>query len=629
MNTEKLYQIIGEFHTSSKTSIDRNVIMDSIEKFFSQIDQFHSQNFLNFLVEEYDDFSNCKNYFERVRSMANDLINSLQLSSKVAGITSLTKLWLRTNNHGIEEFVNYLIKMIQDTNRDLPYHIKTICSNCLLEIYYAKPEAIKIPYENVIEMANDNFIPTAFPELALAMKGQTDQISKYYEKRWWYCDPFENYLASDVYQPELPAVPNDHLLLHDLMKRNKVSKETALAMINSPLSGFGVSSILLGFKNTFSLDSDLLFTPFDTKEQIALKIQLLPPKIESIESNKILLDFVNQDANSPLVSSIFEISSRFNPDDLFVFFRKYYKITPQFDHHWVKLYNEQTPKIQHFIQSFLLEYPKREATIQVLLNNKPTLSIINEAKEKDIPALKEIIRHKSGSIEAYYAEEKLKEIDPQYKEDLIISKNKVMNPRFTKVTNIFTVINQNIHTSNKTAFSLSIEVNNNNEQIFAAAFHFSNPEYFEEDGIAIVPSITNACQIQFEMKPKKAGNCLLKSYCIFINLKGETIYSPIKDVSVNLSNLLVPHESDFDAIWSEGNESRLTLPMKFNDFYNKLNTNLKCTKEANLLKSLLKTPDNKIISIKATPNGNNTSIQFKAPSFDLLLVIDEYFKKFL
>ncbi|KAH0790403.1 hypothetical protein GPJ56_005699 [Histomonas meleagridis] len=645
LSVDGLYEIIQKFHSSAQIPYTETQIFDFIEKSFSHLEQCHSQNFLNFLVEEYKTFSSCKDYFKRVKNLSLILKNSSQLSSIIVGYTSLTKLWIQSADTvpGINEFIDELFKTSRDTNQ-VP-HVQTICSQCLLEIYNHYPDLIKIPYDTLIECCNLQ-VPTAFPELAIDMNGSTDQILDYYSKRWWYNSPFETTFVTSIFQPEYPLIPNDPILLHIFMTQNKVPRDTLLSLINTPLSSFGVSSVLLGFKDTFSFNGDSLFTPFDTKEQIASKSQLLPPLIESIETNSTLSDFVNHSPTSSIVSAVFEVASRFKPRDLFKFFRKYYEKTSNFDNHWVKLYETQNSKVQTMLRSYLLNYPKRESSIRIMLqNNIPTLSIINNITEDNSLILSEFINStKNDSLESITAINKLKQFNNNNEKTIETSHKNESNdntktPNLSIENSMFNIVDKVITTNDrtKTMILLSIEINGNlnnkNSQVYAARFQLSNPNYFVNDGISVVSSIINGCQVQFEMEPKKSGPCKLRACCIYTNVHGETKFSYLNDIDVTFGELLSPltNVNDFNNIWEKGIESRVTLQMKFNEFMRVINSTVLsngCIKENEIMKVMAVTPDGAQIAMKAFAIGNNTAVHFKAPNIEMLELVDEYLRTF-
>jgi hypothetical protein len=93
--------------------------------------------------------------------------------------------------------------------------------------------------------------------------------------------PFETATFAPICGMRSPGLVQDPLLLHAAMSARSVTKEDALTLMNSPLVQFGVTPVLLGFAGVFDFTGDGLFSPFDSREQIAAKIPLLPAQLAS------------------------------------------------------------------------------------------------------------------------------------------------------------------------------------------------------------------------------------------------------------------------------------------------------------------------------------------------------------
>lgn len=626
LQTDAIYDEMEKFYRTGQHQYPAEQIFESIEKGFQQLDPTNSQNFLNYLVEEFPFFSQINGVFERVQALAHTLINSETLSNKTIGITVMTKLWIAQpeGREGISDFVQSLFKSAQ-YNDQFP-HYCTICSQCLLEIYYSKPNAIQIPITQIYEAANGAVIPTAFPELLYAMSGPTKEITDLFDKRFWSMSPFETIQFEPTCKPTYPSVPNDPLLLHGALESNTVSQDTALSLINSPFSSFGVSSVLLGFNEKYSFDGPTLFNTFDSKEQIAAKACLLPPKMESIEQNPVLADFVNLPASNPIVSAVFDIASRFEPADLFKFFRSYFESTPFLDPLWVSLYQTQQDVVQSSLRVFLSQYISREATAKVLLmNNIPELPVINSIKNQELCSLISGIAQTAGTPASQLASEKLKEFGkapaPQ------ASSSSHIDPSSSPIT----LVDQPVITTSEqiTTISMPVEVNENvPTPLYAVSFIISNPEIFEKDDVYNVPTLSRGQQVSFHLKPKKVCSCKCAFSMMYSLSDGTIKYSRLDDLNVPAHALLSPTTNDFAQAWQSGEESRVIVPLSFQEFITLFNNTvfgMQCVREENRVQSVVITPSESSIPLTAFANGpTSTTVQFKAPTLQLLTIVDEF-----
>lgn len=660
ITTDKIYEIIESLNSGSTIDVQPEALLKTIEKCFSKgdkIEHIHCQNFLHFVVEQYTFFAGIKNLFTRVKELCTILINSKELSSKVTGITSQTKLWILSykENQGIEHFINYLYTNAADSNMnnlDNPPYLRSIYSQCLLELYYANPKLINYSYEQIIEASNSTFIPTEFPELAFSMKGESKEIEEYFKSRWWSFSPLETAVFSPSYVPPFPAVPNDPLLLHIAMEKKLVPQDTALSLINSPFSQFGVQSVLLGFKDSYKVDGDSLFTPFDSNELIAAKSQLLPPTIQSIEANPNLVDFISQDSNDSIVEAVFRIASRLGPQDLFLFFQKYFEKTPQFDEHWIQVYSIQQPQIQATLQCFLQQFPTRNASNIILLNSpSPSITSISNVNKDNYKELAPLLKNAttlSGTYQSAYAAEKLHSLlTSEIGEDVKQS----IQTKTTSNTQLDLMNDEQVYVSKSPLFKIDVmNINTNNiicttiNLIFAfddkadptldgkipfygVTFALSNDEYFSNEGVATVPQITDFAELRFKMKPKKAGNCFLACTCSFTTKDGQYVQCQLGNVKVTIDMFLSP-PNDPEALKTENEEeSRIVVPIPFDDFEAKISTCVfgrVAQRENCSLKAVVITPEVFTITLDAKGIENVTSVTFKAPTLELISLIDEF-----
>lgn len=665
ITNEKIYQIIEQMNSSISADVLPENLLKSIERGFAKLDKLdhvNSPNFLNFVVEEYNFFSGCKNIFERVKQMCTGLMNSNQLSSKVIGVTAQTKLWLNAHreNQGIEQFVEFLYKNATDNNlnnTDNPPHLRAVYSQCLLEIYYAIPERVNLTYEQVMETANSTLIPTSFPELAFLMKGESPEIEEYIQKRWWSLSPIETSFFSPTYSPPFPATPNDPLLLHTAMLKKLVPKETALSLLNSPLSQFGVQSVLLSFKDAYEFDGGSLFTPFDNNELIAAKSLLLPSSIQSIEKNTILADFIHQTPDSSIVIAVFSIASRFGPEDLFSFYRNYFESTPSFDKYWLHLYSKQPLNVQNTLRCFLQRFPERLITAKAILSSgSPTLAAVNQVNENNAVELAPLLKNSCsniGSIESAYAIGKLdsllstKSVGSSVKEAIGKSSytaNSENIENFQQLREInepqFLVIEQEVSSSNISITNIKLTIkykptgDDAPSTIYGITFTLSNKEYFSDPVTASIPLMTDTAQVSFEMRPVKAGNCNLAMSCSYTTAKGEPVRCIMNYLPLTIDMFLSPIEKEVDpSMNEESEESRRVLPIPFDKFGEKIK-NIVFGKHSHPLdkkkgiQTNLMTPDLHSISFEAISVENETSVMFKAPSLELLSLIDEFIKNY-
>ena len=624
---DQLYQVAEAFHSGEPVQFQPEQVLASVEKVFKP-DSADAQNFLNMIVEEYPFFKNCNNAFERVKGLAMQLMKSDHLSSKTTGFTGMTKLWinLKENTSGITEFTDFLFKTA--SNSEEPPHVRCVCSECIMAIWRACPAAIRQSPDQLIDAANGNLAPTMFSELAFCMGGASDKINEFYQKRWWSMAPFETVIFEPTYNPEYPTVPNDPLLLHAAMKAKSVPKDTALAMINSPLSGFGVPSVLLGFNNVFDVDGSELFTPYDSRGQVALKVKMLPPIIESIEKNPQVAEFVTHPEDSPTVAAVFEFASKLSTDDLFEFFREYYTETDHFDRFWVDLYNKQPDAAKKTLKCFLSEHSHRVSAQRILLadSDAPSLDLIGNIKDESLLPLLSRFAHEE-SARGLLAREKLNSFpESELAKQILKTKPTIELPVVKEAKKSFSIVNRTVTTTDKTNTTILMSIESlldTRHPIYAVSFTITNPEFFEADATWSIPSMTSSCQAQFKMTPKKCGICQLGMTCSYTTSTGEIHTCNLtgdEKLCIRPEELLSPYNEPFKDIWEKGQESRVRLNMDFHTL-SKLLTGFHSTVTDKTLEATAITPDGHEIALSAD-NSERTTVKFKAPSLHLLSLID-------
>lgn len=623
---DQLYQVAEGFHSGEPIEFAAEQILTSVEKRFNA-DSADSQNFLNMIVEEFPFFKDCNNVFERVKSMSSQLMASDHLSSKTTGYTAQTKLWIQSGAQGITKFADFLFETAN--NSEEPPHVRCVCSECLMAIWRACPQAVSENAEQLINAANTNLAPTVFSELAFCMGGQNDKLNDFYQKRWWSMAPFEAVVFDPAYKPEYPTVPNDPLLLHTAMKSKSVPKDTVLAMINSPLSGFGVPSVLLGFDDSFEVDGSELFTPYDSRGQVALKTRMLVPMIDSIEKNPQLAEFVTHSEDSPTVAAVFEFASLFSTDDLFEFFRRYYADTPAFDRFWIDLYNKQAEPVKETLKCFVSEYSDRVSAQTILLSDGglPSIDLIGNIKDESLLPLLSRFAHEE-SARGLITRQKLNSFpESEVARQILNTKPTVELPIDPENKKSFSIVSRVVRTYDRTTTEITMSIESlldTSTPIYAVSFTLTNPEFFESDATASVPSMTSACEVHFKLVPKKCGSCQLGMTCSYTTATGEIHTCRLTGDShlvIRPEELLSRCEEPFASVWSKGHESRVRINMGFRVF-SKLLENTVFETANDPLEATAVTPDGYEIAVRAVGNETATTVQFKAPSLDLLSLVD-------
>ena len=389
LTVDELYSAFSALHDSSQPQITPEIIFNNVYSQFSCFDTINQQNFLTFLSEDYELFSTLPTIFEKIMEIGNKLLTSDNLANQTTALATLTKLWLKTpldqsKEEKLHEFINYLFTKSNDMN-EVP-HLRNICSQCIYEISSMKgPDFIKIPAEKLLESANNNHAPTSYSELAYLLGCDNEELKKFLDKRFWSMSPIESTVFAPEFLPKYPLIPNDPLLLRNVISKEGIPHDSALSLIYNPFSSFGVAQTICGFTDTFEFDSSALFSPLDKDEEIAMKSKLLPPKIASIDGNPVISSFVDQKSDSAVVAAAFSLASRFSSSEIFQFYKKYYEKTPDFDEHWSKLYDSLDKQTKETIKCFLIRFSSRKSAQKALIqseNGNIPISVIEKCDEE-------------------------------------------------------------------------------------------------------------------------------------------------------------------------------------------------------------------------------------------------------
>jgi hypothetical protein len=641
---DPIYDCIERLHCSTPLAQSPESLLSLIESRFRTVEPLHSQNFLTFLAEDLAFFQPCSRFQERFVSLASFLQEGDALSSRSCALVSLTKFWISTSGVcvGFQDFVALLFKLTRDSDLVTPPHLRLVASHCLCEIRSRRAEAFVVPpEESLADLTETTLSPSAFGQLSLIVGGKSAQMEEYYQKRWWFLSPFENIPFLSFCKSYFPAVPSDPLLLHSAILSRAVSKETALAMMNSPLVQFGVTSVILAFATQFDFDGSDLFSPFDSSEVIASKCSLLPSTLAAFIQIRALAEFVTLPMDSPIVSAVFSLAGRFESQDLFDFYRRFYPDTPQFDSLWVKLYESKPTPSQRTLRSFFAEHPARRATAKVLLSSDdrlPTLAVISKLTDESLVPLLTQFTRAGCSEEEMLAAAKI----AQFPGIISAKPAKPTKPAadlepLPESKPVLRITNKIVTTSNQNRTAIVLQLEAAPElrgTIYGVAFTLSNPDFFEADGSAAAPSITNNASVQFEMKPKKIGTCQLKLKVVYTNSDGDSFFFRLNEdsnlVVQPVSFLSVVEGVEFGPVWEQGDESRVISQLKFPAFVEAFSTTVfgvNANKDANSVQGLAVTPDGKYIAIRGVANANNTTVQFKAPSIDLLQLADDFVRR--
>jgi hypothetical protein len=271
------------------------------------------------------------------------------------------------------------------------------------------------------------------------------------------------------------------------MNAGLVPKEDVLNLLNSPLVQFGTVSVLLGFAGIFDFTGEELFSPFDSREQIAIKIPLLAPRLASIEGTAVVRAFVNHSIESPIVQAVFSMAGRFEPSEVIGFFRKFQGIAL-----WIALYESRSEPLQRTLRYFLADFPTRPSASKLLLSSDdtfPNLSVITELT--DVSLFPFLTRRSNPLIDGFLSSKKLAKATDSNPSASIPGELPVVpesRPLLKIVSRSITTIERTI-----TRIVFGIEPAGDGRPLFAVSLTVSNRDFFESDGEAMLPSVSGPC----------------------------------------------------------------------------------------------------------------------------------------
>jgi hypothetical protein len=94
--------------------------------------------------------------------------------------------------------------------------------------------------------------------------------------------------------------------------------------------------------------------------------------------------------------------------------------------------------------------------------------------------------------------------------------------------------------------------------------------------------------------------------------------------------LLSGSDLEFKNAWGSGQETRVNVGVKFTKFLEHIGATafgMHLEREENVCRSVVITPNDEVVALKAIGIGGNTNVQVMAPSIDLLLIIDEFLRQ--
>ena len=633
-NSSEIYNSFSAIHNSTPPNFSAEQLFNSVNNQFSSFDPMTKQNFLTFLVEDYSFFQNIPNIFEKISDLGNQLLKSDNFSSQITALTTLTKLFLNLPNLDQEkqgkfnDFMSMLFSKSVDLN-EVP-HLRNICSQCLQEINTIKgPGFVPYPASKFLGSAAENHAPTAYSELAFCNGCDQSELAKFLDTRFWSMSPLESSLFAPKFYPKLPTTPNDPLLLRNAIEKGDVSKETALSLINNPFSAYGVPQTIYGFTDTFEFDASSLFSPFDKDDTIAAKSNLLPHKMSSIDSSSVLSSFPQQSPNSAIVSAVFNLASMFEPKEIYLFYRRFYEKTPNFDQQWFNLYDNIDQSSKDTVKCFLIQYPTRKSAQKAILSSddgRIPLSFIENVDEETVHLLPSLLP-KLSAEKALLAKEKMAKYSIQQNLESV-------ECHFSSSSQLLQVTSVQVETTELIKTQITVHVKPIAEMqspLFAPCFRLEKGSIFADNGFISLPLIDSEVTITFNMKPSRIESDSLRLICEYTSQDGQPHWFSLGDISVESHDLLSPSDVDFKTAWNEGEESRVLLPLKFQQVVSAMNKtvfgkNPNCEREENRLQSVVSTPMGSTVAIIAVASGQQTVLHFRAPSLDILEIIDLFIR---
>ena len=621
LSVEEIYGIFDSFHLHDIQKVSPDRLFNSIEALFPNLEHADAQNFINFVAEEMDFFSACSNSLERMKSLCESLLNSDVFPNRVAAIGALTKIWLRTPPAtDITPFIESLISRITD-DREIP-HMKTMCSECLLQINNARPGLIGVPVERLVEIAKNTPSPTFLPQLAAQIDSVDEGLEGFFRDRQYSMSSFEVAMMGNFEFPSFAAAPSDPLLLHCALQNGKVDSETVLSLINCPYSGFGVQQLLLDGGVDFTYEGNKLFSATDTLDVIAAKSRLLPHTLESLDC--FVFDrFEDLEADNPIIDSVFELAVHFGEIDLFGFFDKYFDKTPQFSSRWIDLFDRQTESIKCVLRLFLSERPESLTTQHAFMKDSVGMPIPIAARinpDEHAEKFKRIALLQKGDIAEYVKPKILKQ------------KTVAMADMASRVEipTLLSVTSRSIITASQTDTVITLTVTPTQqtlEKMYSVTFTLGGGDAFESDGINHVPVLTQECELRFLMKPKMIGDFSLPLICEFTDKTGTTKFFRMNNIQVLAFQLLSSSQVGFeDALKDATEESRIVLQTPLSAICNYAQSTAFAGKNEpgeNRLDSVIGTPNGQTAVVIFTGAGQQTVVHLKAPDLEMLSLLDK------
>ncbi|EAY18624.1 hypothetical protein TVAG_463100 [Trichomonas vaginalis G3] len=633
LSKDILYDIFSSLSGCKIPSQSSEQILHSIEDQYKYLEIIHKENSVNEIVENYSFFQNCDGFFNRISSLCYNLIDSEHLSSKIIGITSLTKLFLQVPIQlaSFNGFMNKIISTLKD--KSMPLHLRIIASNCLFEIQKAHPELMKIKDNELFQIANDIPTQTFIPPILQSNNPDNPMLDSFVNQRFYALNPFEKLVFTPkIFYPE-NTIPNDPIQLNNFLEHKSINKSQALSILENPMSSFGLSTVIERSSQEFNFSAEELIHETDSVSTISLKSQLLPPTIDTILGSQILSNFSSHSSESTLVKSIFNLSLRFPPQDVVSFFQKFYPSSQALDAHWYNLFKHQNEATKNTLICFMAQYPSRKAFIKASIKFEPFYSvpaIYNIDKEdNDMCKLLSTPLKEGKALASIFAKEKLSNM-PEVKDI-----NEKIEPKDIEfVPDMFTIQNNEIHVYNQYSALVVLTIaakRKLKEPIVGITVTASCPECFHADGSRTIPisDFSMPEEVAIEMIAKKAANTRMNFRVVFSTLSGETKYTIIEPINIQMFQLFSSSDADFLMACAGTQESRLFLQIKMNDLENLLRQTVfgvSLVNEGREMHCVVTTPDGQLIGLRFIQNGNGITVVMKANDISYVASIDSFLR---
>jgi hypothetical protein len=324
----------------------------------------------------------------------------------------------------------------------------------------------------------------------------------------------------------------------------------------------------------------------------------------------------------------------FDSRDLFEFYRRFFPDSPHFDDHWLRLYTSQTDIVKKTLRCFLSSFPARASAARILLESDdklPTLAVITELNDE---SLLHLLPKHSGAEAALLTAAKLEGFADTPTVTAMQTATEVQLLPLVETRPVLKIVDSSVTTTNRNTTVVVLSLESLTDPLFAVSFTLSNPEFFDADALTSVPLIQAACSITFTLVPRKAGLCALHMTVVYTNATGDSFFFRLLDdpnlVIQPVAFLSSTDDVDFGAVWEEGEESRVLSPLKFPQFVEAFTETIfgaTAQRESNSVQAVAWTPDGKAIAIRAVANATGTTLKFKAPTLELLTLVDDFLRK--